>query len=184
MFRVDDSEDWDSGYQREIIEDVSVYHSGDLCDSEESDWEDPEDVARRERVDDYNFDLLEGMEPVVLVPGGNPSRSDRRNEYVIYLYDGNDARVPDDDSIVNSERKAFREYCASIFRKGLGPFLSDPAVSPLKGVRRDELLSDESDWKEPYHVAGRQYVDDYNFDVPDGMDLMVCERGGGRLDQK
>ena len=28
-------------------------------------------------------------------------------------------------------------------------------------------------------VAGQQYVDDYNFDVPDGMDLMVFERGGG-----
>ena len=43
--------------------------------------------------------------------------------------------------------------------------------------------SDESDWEDPYDVAGRQYVDDYNFDVPDGMDLMVFERGGGRLDQ-
>ena len=44
--------------------------------------------------------------------------------------------------------------------------------------------SDESDWEEPYDVAGWQYVDDYNFDVPDGMDLMVYERGGGRLDKK
>ena len=37
--------------------------------------------------------------------------------------------------------------------------------------------SDESDWEDPYDVAGRQYVDDYNFDMPDGMDLMVFERG-------
>ena len=37
--------------------------------------------------------------------------------------------------------------------------------------------SDESDWENPYDVAGRQYVDDYNFDAPDGMDLMVFERG-------
>ena len=46
----DDGEDWDSGYQREIIDGVTVYYCGDLCDSddsEESDWEDPEDVARR-----------------------------------------------------------------------------------------------------------------------------------------
>ena len=35
--------------------------------------------------------------------------------------------------------------------------------------------SDESDWEDPYDVADRQYVDDYNFDVPDGMDLMVYE---------
>ena len=36
----------------------------------------------------------------------------------------------------------------------------------------------------PYDIASQQYVDDYNFDVPDGMDLMVFERGGGRLDQR
>ena len=35
------------------------------------------------------------------------------------------------------------------------------------GVCRDELLSDESDCEDTYHVAGRQY-----FDVPDGMDMM------------
>ena len=34
---------------------------------------------------------------MVFVPNVNPSRSDRRNEYVNYLYDGNDARVPDND---------------------------------------------------------------------------------------
>ena len=46
----DDGEDWDSGYQREIIDGVTVYCGGDLCDSdysEESDWEDPDDVACR-----------------------------------------------------------------------------------------------------------------------------------------
>ena len=32
---------WDSGYQREIIDGATVYYGGDLCDSEESDWEDP-----------------------------------------------------------------------------------------------------------------------------------------------
>ena len=90
---VDDGEDWDSGYQREIIDGVTVYYGGDLCDSEdseESDWEDPEDVPRREYVEDYNFDFLEGMEPMVFVPGGNSSGFDRRNEYKCCLYDGND----------------------------------------------------------------------------------------------
>ena len=80
---VDDCEDWDSGYQREKIDAVTVYYGGDLCDSEdseESDWEDPEDDAHREYVDDYNFDLLEDMDPMVFVPGGNPSRFDRRDE--------------------------------------------------------------------------------------------------------
>ena len=46
---VDDCEAWDSGYQCEIIDGVTVYHGHcDLCDSEESDWEDPEDVTSSE----------------------------------------------------------------------------------------------------------------------------------------
>ena len=31
---VDDGDDWDSGYQREIIDGMTVYYGGDLCDSE------------------------------------------------------------------------------------------------------------------------------------------------------
>ena len=53
---VDDCEDWNNDYQRKIIEDYSFYYYGDSGDSEESHWENPEDVAHRERVDDYNFD--------------------------------------------------------------------------------------------------------------------------------
>ena len=68
---------WDSSYQREIIDGVTVYYGGDLCDSEELDCEDPFDIAGREYVDQYNF---EGMEPMVLVPGGDPSRSDLRDD--------------------------------------------------------------------------------------------------------
>ena len=135
---------------------MTVYYGGDLCDSEDSDWEDPEDVACREYVDDYNFDLLEDMEPMVFVPGGNPSRFDRRDEYKTYLYDGDDARVPDDDSVVDRERRTWREYCASIFRKGLAPFPSDAPVSPPRSGRRDELCSHE-DWMDtmpPEHHMG------------------------------
>ena len=115
----DDGEDWDSGYQREIFDGVTIYYGGDLC---ESDSEDSEDVARREYVEDYNFDLLEGMEPMVFVPSGKTSGFYRQNEYQSYLYDGNDARVPDGDSIVDRECRTWREYWASIFRKGLAPF--------------------------------------------------------------
>ena len=39
-----------------------VYYGGDLCDSDESDWEDPRDLAYAEYVDLYNFDAPEGME--------------------------------------------------------------------------------------------------------------------------
>ena len=71
---------WDSGYQLEIIDGVTVYYGGNLCDSEESDWEDPFYIAGREYVDQYNVDLLEGMEPMVFVPAGDPSRSDQRDD--------------------------------------------------------------------------------------------------------
>ena len=31
----------------------------------------------------------------------------------------------------------------------------------------------DSDWDDPYALASMAYVEDYNFDVPEGMDLMV-----------
>ena len=67
---------WDSGYQREIIDGLTVYYGCDVCDSEESDCEDPYDIAGREYVDQYNFDLVEGMDLMVFEPGGDPYRSD------------------------------------------------------------------------------------------------------------
>ena len=33
--------------------------------------------------------------------------------------------------------------------------------------------SEDSDWDDPYALASAAYVEDYNFDVPEGMDLMV-----------
>ena len=33
--------------------------------------------------------------------------------------------------------------------------------------------SEDSDWDDPYALASVAYVEDYNFDVPDGVDLMV-----------
>ena len=32
---------------------------------------------------------------------------------------------------------------------------------------------EDSDWDDPYALASAAYVEDYNFDVPEGMDLMV-----------
>ena len=33
--------------------------------------------------------------------------------------------------------------------------------------------SEDSDWEDPYALASAAYVEDYSFDVPEGMDLMV-----------
>ena len=93
---------------------------------------------------------------MVFVPGGNPSGFDWRNEYKTYLYDGDDSCVPDDDSIVDRERRTWREYWASIFRKGLALFPSDAPVSPPRSGCRDELClhEDGMDTMPPEHYMG------------------------------
>ena len=37
----------------------------------------------------------------------------------------------------------------------------------------DRYDSEDSDWDDPYAIASAAYVEDYYFDVPEGMDLMV-----------
>ena len=65
------------------------------------------------------------------------------------------------------------------------PSCPDGVGTPAVVYYGDSLCdSDESDWEDQCDVVGQQYVDDYNFDVPDRMDLKIFERGGGRLDQK
>ena len=44
---------------------MPVYYGGDLCTSDESDWEDPYDIACAKYVEQYNCDALEGMELMV-----------------------------------------------------------------------------------------------------------------------
>ena len=40
----------------------------------------------------------------------------------------------------------------------------------------DMYDSEDSDWDDPYALASPAYVKDYNFDGPEGMDLMVHHR--------
>ena len=53
---------WDIRDEFETIDGMPVYYGGDLCDSDESDWEHPYVIACAEYVEQYNFDALEGME--------------------------------------------------------------------------------------------------------------------------
>ena len=63
----------DNGYQCEIIDGVPVYYGGNLCDSDESDWDDSYDIASEQYVDQYHFDVPEGMDLMVCERGGRPS---------------------------------------------------------------------------------------------------------------
>ena len=42
---VDKCTEWDIRDQFETIDGMPVYHGGDLCDSDELDWDDPYDIA-------------------------------------------------------------------------------------------------------------------------------------------
>ena len=51
--------------QYETFNGMPVYYGGDLYDSEDSDWDDPYDLASAAYIEDYNFDVPEGMDLMV-----------------------------------------------------------------------------------------------------------------------
>ena len=59
----------DNGYRCETIYGMTVYYGSDLCDSDESDWDGPYDIASKEYVDQYHFDVPEGMDLMVFERG-------------------------------------------------------------------------------------------------------------------
>ena len=52
----DECAEWDICNEFEIIDGMPLYHGGDLCDSDGSEWDDPWDLAYAEYVDQYNFE--------------------------------------------------------------------------------------------------------------------------------
>ena len=54
--------DMDVEYQYETFNGLPVYYGGDLYDSEDSEEYDPVEMARTAYVEDYNYDVPEGME--------------------------------------------------------------------------------------------------------------------------
>ena len=51
--------------QYETFNGMPVYYGGDLYDSEDSEWDDLYAIARAAYVEDYNFDIPEGMDLMV-----------------------------------------------------------------------------------------------------------------------
>ena len=52
-------------YQYETFNGLPVYYGGDMYDSEDSEWDDPLELASVAYVEDYNFDIPEGMDLMV-----------------------------------------------------------------------------------------------------------------------
>ena len=75
---IDECTEWDIRDQFETIDGMAVYYGGDLCDSDESDWDDSYDIASAEYVEQYNFDVPEGMELMVHERRRGPYGSDMR----------------------------------------------------------------------------------------------------------
>ena len=57
--------DGDVEDQYETFNGMPVYYGGDLYDSEDSDWDDPYALASAAYIEDYNFDVPEGMDLMV-----------------------------------------------------------------------------------------------------------------------
>ena len=53
--------EWDIRNDFETVDGMPVYYGGDLYNSDESDWEDPYDLAYAEYVERYDFDGTEGF---------------------------------------------------------------------------------------------------------------------------
>ena len=51
-----DCAEWDICNEFETIDGMPVYYGCNLCDSDDSEWDDPWDLAHREHVERYNFD--------------------------------------------------------------------------------------------------------------------------------
>ena len=62
---VDEYTECDILDQYETINGMPVYYGGDLYDSEDSDWDDPYEIASTAYVEDYNIDVPEGMDLMV-----------------------------------------------------------------------------------------------------------------------
>ena len=54
------------------------WDSDDMTDSEDSEWEDPDERENRLWVEQYNYDLIEGMTLMTYTP---PPRKNRRRRY-------------------------------------------------------------------------------------------------------
>ena len=66
--------------QFETFNGMPVYYGGDLYDSEDSDWDDPYAIASAAYVEDYNFDVAEGMDLMVHDRRRGPYGSDIRQD--------------------------------------------------------------------------------------------------------
>ena len=72
------------GCQCEGCNEYMEWDSDDMTDSEDSEWEDPDEMANRLWVEQYNYDLIEGMTLMTYTPPPGKNRRRRYEDNVKY----------------------------------------------------------------------------------------------------
>ena len=97
--------------QYETFNGMPVYYGGDMYDSEDSDWDDPYALASAAYVEDYNFDVPEGMDLMVhrrnRIPDSSDAQQDGQTDVApvcqtVSCVPRNESDVFDDDSLTEA----------------------------------------------------------------------------------
>ena len=70
------------------------WDSDDMTDSEDSEWEDPDERANRLWVEQYNYDLIEGMTLMTYTPPTRKKRRRRKKNHPSWNRHYNRGRMP------------------------------------------------------------------------------------------
>ena len=105
--------------QYETFNGMPVYYGGDMYDSEDSEWDNPYALASAAYVEDYNFDVPEGMDLMVhhqsRIPDGSDAQRDDHMDMApmcqtVSCVTRNGWDVFDDDSLTEAVSMRTVEY--------------------------------------------------------------------------
>ena len=147
--------------QYETFNGLPVYYGGDMYDSEDSEWDDPYALASAAYVEDYNFDVPEGMDLMVhrqsQIPDGSEAQRDDHTDMVpvcqtVSCVTRNGWDVFDDDSLTEAADAD-------------GPNMDDFFQQVVSSDEEDFVVSDVGS------------ITDFNWDMSAEEDLMDSDDG-------
>ena len=147
--------------QYETFSGLSVYYGGDLCDSEDSERDDPYALASAAYVEDYNFDVPEGMDLMV----------HRRSK----ISDGSETQRDDQTDMV-----PVCQMVSCVTRNGWDAFNDDSwtEATDVDGPNTDDFYqwavsSDEED----FVISDVGSIADFNWNMSEEEELMNSDDG-------
>ena len=140
--------------QYEMFNGMPVYYGGDMYDSEDSEWDDPYALASAAYVEDYNFDVPEGMDLMVhrqsRIRDGSDAQRDECQTVSCVMRNGLD--VFDDDSLTEAADAG-------------GPDMDDFCQRVVSSDKEDFVVSDDGS------------ITDFNWDMSEEEELMDSDEG-------